>query len=227
MKPSARASSMRRRRSWWNSSLFGLSTIVNDSGRPDTSHMSRNIRNSRSRSVKSETSWNTPVPPAPTAAAMPTSSSAAAVRVGVKSPVDVLWFAVRLVEKPRAPAAIPSAARRPIAAMSSAVASSRFAPRSPITWSRNAPWGTWVAMSMSLGVSQASMYSANEFHCHDSPSCSAAPGMSSTPSMSSTSLSWSLLWTGANPTPQFPKTTVVTPCQLDGCIRLSHVAWPS
>ena len=28
-------------------------------------------------------------------------------------------------------------------------------------------------------------------------------------------------------TPQFPITTVVTPCQDDGCIRPSQVAWPS
>jgi hypothetical protein len=33
--------------------------------------------------------------------------------------------------------------------------------------------------------------------------------------------------TGAKPTPQFPITTVVTPCQLDGVSIGSHVTWPS
>ena len=33
--------------------------------------------------------------------------------------------------------------------------------------------------------------------------------------------------TGAKPTPQLPITTVVAPCQLDGVISGSHVAWPS
>ena len=33
--------------------------------------------------------------------------------------------------------------------------------------------------------------------------------------------------TGAKPTPQLPMTAVVTPCQLDGVIRSSHVACPS
>ena len=32
---------------------------------------------------------------------------------------------------------------------------------------------------------------------------------------------------GANPTPQLPITTVVTPCQIDGVSSGSHVAWPS
>ena len=84
--------------------------MVNESGRPDTAHMSRNIWNSASRSVKSLTSWKTPVLRLPTASAIPISSWAAAVSVGVKSPVDVLWFEVRLVVNPRPPAAIPSAA---------------------------------------------------------------------------------------------------------------------
>ena len=32
---------------------------------------------------------------------------------------------------------------------------------------------------------------------------------------------------GAKPTPQLPMTTVVTPCQLEGAISGSQVAWPS
>ncbi len=51
--------------------------------------------------------------------------------------------------------------------------------------------------------------------------------MSSTPSISRTSRSWSSALQGAKPTPQLPITTVVTPCQDEGCIRSSQVAWPS
>ncbi len=51
--------------------------------------------------------------------------------------------------------------------------------------------------------------------------------MSSTPSISSISSSWSIVRTGAKPTPQLPITTVVTPCQDDGTSRSSQVAWPS
>ena len=36
------------------------------------------------------------------------------------------------------------------------------------------------------------------------------------------SRSWSFGWTGANPTPQFPATTVVTPCHDDGIMRDPH-----
>ena len=32
---------------------------------------------------------------------------------------------------------------------------------------------------------------------------------------------------GANPTPQLPITTVVTPCQVDGVSSGSQVTWPS
>ena len=112
--------------------------------------------------------------------------------------------------------------------MSSGVASSWLAPRSPITWSRSAPCGTCAPTSMSWGRSStASRNSANEFQFHFRPSWSAAPGMSSTPSISSMSLPWSRSCTGANPTPQLLITTVVTPCHDDGWSRLSHVAWPS
>ena len=50
---------------------------------------------------------------------MPTSSSRAAVSVGVGSPRLVRWFNVLDVVKPSAPARTPSAAMRPIAAISS------------------------------------------------------------------------------------------------------------
>ena len=56
---------------------------------------------------------------------------------------------------------------------------------------------------------------------------SAAPGMSSTPSIKPISHSWRSGATGANPTPQLPMTTVVTPCQQLGVSCSSHVACPS
>ncbi len=51
--------------------------------------------------------------------------------------------------------------------------------------------------------------------------------MSSTPSIKEMRRSWASGRTGAKPTPQLPITAVVTPCQLDGVSRVSHVAWPS
>ena len=48
------------------------------------------------------------------------------------------------------------------------------------------------------------------------PSCNAEPGISSTPSINWIRKFSSPGRTGANPTPQFPITAVVTPCQLDG-----------
>ncbi len=59
------------------------------------------------------------------------------------------------------------------------------------------------------------------------PAERAVPGMSSTPSMRPMSHSWRLGATGAKPTPQFPITTVVTPCQQEGVSSGSHVIWPS
>ena len=80
----------------------------------------------------------------------------------------------------------PRARCRAIAAMSSAVAASRRAPRSPITCSRNAPCGTCTATSTSNGrPSSESMNSGNDCQFHARPSCSTTPGMSSTPSISS------------------------------------------
>ncbi len=59
------------------------------------------------------------------------------------------------------------------------------------------------------------------------PSTNAVPGMSSTPSISPMSQSWRSGAAGANPTPQLPMTSVVTPCHDDGASTGSHVAWPS
>ncbi len=51
--------------------------------------------------------------------------------------------------------------------------------------------------------------------------------MSSTPSIRSISASWSVGRTGANPTPQLPITTVVTPLEAEGSSTSSQVTWPS
>ena len=111
---------------------------------------------------------------------------------------------------------------------SSGVACSSLAPRSPITNTRSAPCGSWAAMSMSRGWrSSVSRSLPKPCHRHDKPSCRAAPGMSSSPSISALSRAWCCGCTSAKPTPKLPITAVVTPCQLDGCMRLSQVAWPS
>ena len=115
-----------------------------------------------------------------------------------------------------------------IASMSSGFAGSFLAPRSPITYARTAPWGTWVPTStVQRRRSSASRYSPNVSHSHSIPSASAAPGMSSTPSMRPMSQSWRSGAAGAKPTPQLPMTSVVTPCHDDGASSESQVAWPS
>ena len=75
--------------------------------------------------------------------------------------------------------------------------------------------------------SRASRYSPKDSQPQAIPSDSAAPGMSSTPSMSWMSHSSVPGRTGANPTPQLPMTTVVTPWPELGSSRSSQVAWPS
>jgi hypothetical protein len=95
--------------------------------------MASTVAISSSNDAKSETTCRTPRPHSPMAAAIPASSLVAAVRVGVHSPRDVRWLRVLEVLKPNAPASTASRVSRPIAAMSSSVASSRAAPRSPIT----------------------------------------------------------------------------------------------
>ncbi len=83
-------------------------------------------------------------------------------------------------------------------------------------------------MSMSCGtLSRYWRYSANDSHSHEIPSWSTVPGMSSTPSMKSINRWWSSTRTGANPTPQLPEITVVTPLVADGVNSDCQVAWPS
>ncbi len=64
---------------------------------------------------------------------MPNSSSSAAKVPGTGSPSMARWARVRLVEKPSAPSSIPARTMAAIASMSSDVAGSLRAPRSPIT----------------------------------------------------------------------------------------------
>ncbi|CFN99236.1 Uncharacterised protein [Bordetella pertussis] len=121
-----------------------------------------------------------------------------------------------------------SAARLRIRAMSSGVAISSRSARSPMTYTRSAACGSCAQKSMSCSIrSVARRKSGNVSQAQSSPSCSAMPGMSSTPSISSIRLPRSAARTGANPTPQLPITTVVTPCQLDGARREFQMICPS
>ena len=147
---------------------------------------------------------------------------------GTTSPDLERWIGVRDVEKPSAPARSPRSTIVDIATMSSAVGGSLAAPRSPITYARTAPWGTWAPTSTAYEwASSTSRYSSNDSQPQVMPSVSALPGMSSTPSISSISHSWRSGAAGANPTPQLPITTVVTPCHDDGVRNGSQLACPS
>ncbi|HET9974338.1 MAG TPA: hypothetical protein VFQ68_39325 [Streptosporangiaceae bacterium] len=61
------------------------------------------------------------------------------------------WFRVRDVVNPRAPASTPARASWAIAAMSSGAAAAPAIARFPITCTRSAACGTWVATSTSCG----------------------------------------------------------------------------
>ena len=103
-------------------------------GTPVRATMARTNSNSPSVSgQKSEISSTTPCPASATPRAMASSSSVPARSDGVGSPLAVRWFSVRDVEKPMAPARRASVARRRMAAVSSGVASSSRAARSPMT----------------------------------------------------------------------------------------------
>ncbi len=78
-------------------------------------------------------SSNTPVPSAASADPMPNSSSSAAKVPGTGSPSMAVCAMVREVENPSAPARSASATISVMASMSSGVAGSFVAPRSPIT----------------------------------------------------------------------------------------------
>ena len=76
---------------------------------------------------------STPRPASRKPSAMPISSSRVARSDGIGSPLMLRWFIEREVENPNAPARIASAASLRIWAMSSGVAASNRAARSPIT----------------------------------------------------------------------------------------------
>ncbi len=126
-----------RRRHWSGSALFCSSANV--IGRPTALDSRRIQSTSRSGAARSSpsapaaASSNTPVPSSPSTAPMPNSSSSAANVPGTGSPSIARWASVREVENPRAPARMPSRTMAAMAAMSSVVAGSLAAPRSPIT----------------------------------------------------------------------------------------------
>ena len=76
---------------------------------------------------------STPRPAWATACANARSSASAAKVPGTGSPSIARWAKVREVEIPNAPACSASIPSRRISAMSSSLAASFFAPRSPIT----------------------------------------------------------------------------------------------
>ncbi|CAB4909906.1 unannotated protein [freshwater metagenome] len=148
---------------------------------------------------------------------MPNSSASVANVPGTGVPSSAWCNMVREVLNPSAPAAMASFTIAAMRSMSSAVAFSFCAPRSPITYARTGACAICVPTSMTYGVeSMKSRYSGKVSQPHRMPAASAVPGMSSTPSMSSLS-HWRLSGaTGAKPTPQFPMTTVVTPWKHEG-----------
>ena len=179
-------------------------------------------------SPMSEATSTTPPPASATAFPIAMSSSAPAKVPGTGSPSRARCSIVREEVNPRAPASIPSWTIFAISTKSSGVGSSFRAPLSPMTYARTEPCGTCVAMSMTLGISsRASKYSGKVSQFQSMPSERAAPGMSSTPSMSWISQSWLSDRAGANPTPQFPNTVVVTPWKDEGLMSGSQVACPS
>ena len=88
---------------------------------------------SSSATAMSEAISKTPCPSSPSTRPMPSSSSWLAKVPGTSSPSLARWSMVRDVVKPTAPAAIASRTMSAICAMSSGVAASLRAPRSPIT----------------------------------------------------------------------------------------------
>ena len=160
--------------------------------------------------------------------AISTNSSVEAWYIGVFDPSLLRWFMVREVENPTAPARMASCTSARIALRSAAFAGSRRAPRSPIAYTRSAACGTYAQTSMSYRRwPRKSRYCGKLSQHHGRPSVKTISGISSTPSIRCTRVSRSVGRHGAKPTPQFPRTTVVTPCADEGRIRSAHVTCPS
>ena len=226
--PAARAASTRFITARQRSGAKSCCSSVNDSGRPLDVATARSNSNSLSSSSKSEISCITPLPVSPTARPMACSSLEAAPRLGTACPLLVRCTMVRDDVNPNAPAATASFASAAICATSASVATSRPAPRSPITNTRSAPCGICAPRSIARGIfASASRYCGKLSQSHCTPSDSTASGMSSTPSISSI-IHWRwLVRAGAKPTPQLPMIAVVTPCHEEGVMYGSHVACPS
>ena len=228
-RPSATAASMRPSRSRQASGWRWLCASERDSGTPVRATMARTNSNSPSVSgKKSEMSSTTPWPASATPWAMHSSSSVLARSEGVGSPLAVRWLRVREVEKPRAPSRMASVARARMAAQSSGSPPPGGPPARPSRRgaARRAAAGR-TGRCRAGDALTASRYSPKLSHSQSMPSSSTAPGMSSTPSISEMRRGCASGRTGAKPTPQLPMTAVVTPCQLDGAMRSSQVAWPS
>ncbi len=108
------------------------------------------------------------------------SSSSWASRLGTGRPRSPTWFLLVVDESPTAPSAIASVTRRPMAAISSAVAS-RSQAASPITYWRMAEWPMKVPTFIHGPIrSTASWYCAKVSHSQRMPAVSASSGMPST-----------------------------------------------
>src|SRR5205823_3331334 len=92
--PSALAAAMRSRTARWSWGRSGSWATEIVRGRPELWAMWRSTIHSSSTGRKSETTWRRPRPVAATPAAIPASSAAEAVRLGVFSPVEERWLSV-------------------------------------------------------------------------------------------------------------------------------------
>ena len=201
------------------SGAASICSSVNDTGRPRSSDsftihaISRSGASRSSPDAPSGASSNTARPPRCIARPSANSSSSAANVPGTGRPSMARWPSVRDVEKPSAPASIASCTIGAIAAISSGVAGSlRRAPLPHRVRAHRAVRHLHADVDAELPARRARRgtrgTSPSSSRC---PRCSAVPGMSSTPSISEMSHSSSPGRTGANPTPQLPATTVVTP----------------
>ena len=213
------------------SGSIGLRATEIDSGRPDRSTIRRSVSNSSSTSRKSDTTCSTPVPAAPTPSAMPISSSRRrGQRRGVRLAVDgpVVEGAARGEAEGAGLDALPRRVR-PSATMSSAVASSWFAPalahHVQPQRARAAPGRRRRCRAAARRRRRGSRRTSSS--STPAPRGAPRPGCPRRLPSARSACRGRRSCTGAKPTPQLPITTVVTPCHDEGCSRLSHVAWPS
>ena len=152
-------------------------------------------------------------------AAEPNSSSSAANVPGTGSPSMARWPIVRDVEKPSAPASIASLHDRAPSPRCRRAWRARCRRRAPPSRSaRTAPCGTCAPTSMPNvgGVERVEVLGEGLPAPVDALGAARCRGCPRRPPSAPISHSSSPGRTGANPTPQLPMTTVVTPCQHDG-----------